>query len=277
MPVYQKHNGEYSNYPPSKDLAKRKSAKKYNAPNDCDVCLSKGYNCSLRYTANDKCVQCARLEAIDYYNGNTTDPKTHESAVAQGAEFYIVPDPCERAGHLGIRNVDDNMCAFCAKEKDQRLARSAPRNAARDAGLMWYDPIEPCEECGVQAPRRVNNNSCRNCEDISRTGARRQRSAARKAARAAGNMWYTPEAPCDVCGVLAPRRVNNNSCQNCEQEARTGRQRPDHGLPRDIILSRGDARILGLKVYRTGKACKNGHTGFRYVSTGNCVDCMRGD
>jgi hypothetical protein len=36
-----------------------------------------------------------------------------------------------------------------------------------------------------------------------------------------------------------------------------------------------DARRAGKMTYSTGKPCRRGHVGGRYVSTGNCVECMR--
>lgn len=38
-----------------------------------------------------------------------------------------------------------------------------------------------------------------------------------------------------------------------------------------------EARKRGLKFYNTGRPCLRGHTGDRYVSTGNCVQCLRAD
>lgn len=40
-------------------------------------------------------------------------------------------------------------------------------------------------------------------------------------------------------------------------------------------LSRADARLAGLTYYQTGKPCVHGHTGDRYVSTGNCAECIK--
>ena len=41
------------------------------------------------------------------------------------------------------------------------------------------------------------------------------------------------------------------------------------------IISRSEAKALGLKEYYTGKPCKHGHIAERYVSTRQCVECMR--
>jgi hypothetical protein len=41
------------------------------------------------------------------------------------------------------------------------------------------------------------------------------------------------------------------------------------------IISRGEARALGLKRYFTGKPCRHGHVAERGVNGGECVDCNR--
>lgn len=42
------------------------------------------------------------------------------------------------------------------------------------------------------------------------------------------------------------------------------------------IISRKEARALGLKRYFTGKPCSRGHYRERTTSTGNCLECSRG-
>lgn len=41
----------------------------------------------------------------------------------------------------------------------------------------------------------------------------------------------------------------------------------------DMIISREDARLLGFTLFRTGKPCKRGHTGWRSVAGGACLKC----
>ena len=43
----------------------------------------------------------------------------------------------------------------------------------------------------------------------------------------------------------------------------------------DTIISRAEAKSLGLKRYFTGKICKNGHTEERMVSSGGCIKCKK--
>jgi hypothetical protein len=42
------------------------------------------------------------------------------------------------------------------------------------------------------------------------------------------------------------------------------------------ITERETARLAGLKVYFTGKLCKNGHVSHRYVQSGTCAECING-
>jgi 5-methylcytosine-specific restriction endonuclease McrA len=41
------------------------------------------------------------------------------------------------------------------------------------------------------------------------------------------------------------------------------------------MVARGQAKILGLPKYKTGKACIWGHVAERYVSSGLCTECMK--
>ncbi len=220
MPIYYRKDGQPTNHPPSRELARKKKSLRYDSGEVCPVCNE----CTIRFTHNDECVHCKRLEAIEYYNNNHEDARNPQEAQRCGAQYFITSAMCEKAGHLGIRTLD-NECAFCAQEKTERKKKSNLRNEARERGDMWYTPTEPCKNCGVVAPRRVNNNSCRQCE------------------------------------------INNSS------------RSPDQQLMEDnpdMVISRKDARTLGMTVYRTGKPCSRGHTDFRYVSTGNCVACHKG-
>ena len=42
------------------------------------------------------------------------------------------------------------------------------------------------------------------------------------------------------------------------------------------IIDRDKARALGLTRFFTGEPCKHGHVVERYVSSGGCVECVRG-
>lgn len=42
-----------------------------------------------------------------------------------------------------------------------------------------------------------------------------------------------------------------------------------------IIIARSEAKSLGMKGYYTGSPCRGGHVGERFVSSGNCKECIR--
>jgi len=99
-----------------------------------------------------------------------------------------------------------------------------------------------------------------------------------------GERWYMPNRPCPKCGKMALKYVANGVCKGCMECAEIakedGRETADTIMMRenpDLIISRKDAQALGFKIYRTGEFCRRGHTSYRYVSTGQCIECLRGD
>lgn len=42
------------------------------------------------------------------------------------------------------------------------------------------------------------------------------------------------------------------------------------------VISRRDASRVGSKKFFTGKPCLHGHVSERYVTTGACIECLRG-
>jgi len=237
-----------------------------------------------------------------------------QRAAALGDSFYIRLEACRTHGHPGLTRVEDGDCWFCHERKQNRRARSEARKAgstyytpavacaecgthadrrvsddrclgcrpllrisdeerasARRKGWTYYQPSEPCPECGEHAKRRVSDNRCRGCSPMGR-----DKSSPRQEAIARGEKWYKPIDPCPRCNTTAMRRVADGRCSECagidtqpSADAVMMEQCPD------MVLTRKEARLADLSVYRTGKPCKRGHTGWRYVSTGACIDCMR--
>lgn len=203
-------------------------------------------------------------------------PTTAQAATERGLEVYITLDSC-RHGHTGLRRVEGG-CLQCWVDKNT----PSPRKQALAEGRATYLPKKPCGTCGQHAEKRVHNGSCLNCEALY---AQPKRVSLRQAAIAEGRSTYLPKQPCDVCRTHAEKRVVNGSCLGCEalrkqkrQDGRSNPDSPDAQMMRDtsdIVIGREMAKGLGFKVFRTGKACKRGHTGFRYVSTGGCLDCHK--
>lgn len=42
-------------------------------------------------------------------------------------------------------------------------------------------------------------------------------------------------------------------------------------------MERPEAKALGLKIYTTGRPCKNGHLTYRYTQSGTCAACINGE
>lgn len=300
MVIFYHHNGATSPHPTDRDAARRLRKSKYDDGVKCPTCESRpsGNSCSIKYTANGRCIHCCRLEAISFHATAAaglewpegvpiTDdmriaaslypidipghlfPDSPSKAVAVGSDVYLSVEPCPKAGHIGVRIASTRECWFCHRDKESKQ----PRIDARRAGDTWYTPSVPCPDCGMLADRRVHDDQCSNCESSGRSMSPRQ------AAIASGDKWYIPDKPCKACGTKALRHVDNGRCQGCRASPHTtgidDASRVMHDIP-DIVISRSDARLAGFTVYRTGRPCRHGHTGWRYVSTGGCIDCLRG-
>ena len=241
--IYSYPNGKLCPHPIDKLTAINHKSNLYDDNIKCKNCTES----SLKFTKTDNCIVCQRykatiiaailsngLESVIHYiddkpcfvffdswqtmpDGWLDEIRACVETVQSGKGVFY-GEPCEKAGHIGIRN-KDNKCLYCA---------------------------------AVMSPR--------------------------KAALEAGERHYMPDMPCGKCGAIARRRVDNGACEGCKpgQAGQDRRTTPSSILMRDcpdLIISRSDARSAGFKVYRTGKACLNGHTGYRRLSTGGCLEC----
>lgn len=293
--VYFHYDGTPSRNPTSYEEAKRHRKLRYDDRILCNLCNE----CSIKYTSTHACIHCARLEAMRFYNAATAaehvDPGTlsdHARAAAdaliadlgdydvasvtpndaltRGHAYWVRVEPCSKHGHVGLRTPNGD-CWGCLQARNARSARQRARAAGEDT----YAPDEPCKVCGAMAPRRVDNSRCVQCYPPRPVWSPRQQ------ALAAGERWYAPDTPCKRCGTTAPRRVDNGQCRGCTTPATPTEQAQRNDMissivesTPDLVMSRADARAAGMPVYRTGKACKHGHTAHRYVSTGACMQCV---
>lgn len=195
----------------------------------------------------------------------TASPR--KSAMAAGKNKYTPTEPCERCGNTADRSVYNGACAGCAAIKAE-----SPRQVAIRAGKRYYTPLEPCGRCGTTADRAVSNGVCKGC-------APDKYESPRQLAIRAGHTHYVPLEPCKVCNTRSERSVQSGACKGCRPVKADARKTPDTLMMEtapDMIMDREMAGNLGMKVYRTGEPCTRGHRGFRYVSTGNCIDCLKG-
>lgn len=304
MPTIFFHpDGSASPNPTSQKAAKKHRKARYDDLQVCPKCeqrheIEHGHRCSIKYTRSDRCIHCATLDAIYFFNlmvlsdkpapllSEPTDemrqafelfpdgcgdekraPISAQEAAEMGSPVWVRPDPCPAAGHIGVRTIEGD-CWFC--EQKTTATRNAPRIEAREAGQAWYTPTEACPDCGQHAPRNTRTNQCRSCHPLAT-----DMPSPRQQALDAGETWYTPTTPCPKCGTLAQRRVNNGACQGCQPTK--GATLSMGRCPPGTYLARADAQLLGFTTYNTGKPCKHGHTAERYTSTGGCVECLKKD
>ena len=282
--VFIKTNGEYSQNPTSRKDAIQLRRPRYDDDVQCHVCMS----CSVKFTSNNRCIHCARLDAIHFYNavacgipwpaarplhddlreareafpqcGDEFFPTTQAVAIKMGSPVWVRVDACAKAGHVGVRLLNGS----CWQCEVTNPARDPARAVARSQGEPTYTPSKKCARCNTKAPRRTQDNRCLGCHPINHDPAR-------AAARRRGDKIYTPSKKCPKCGTRSARDVMSNKCHGCNnhETAQLMNNNPD------LVITRADARTLRFKVYRTGEPCKHGHITWRYVSTSVCVECMR--
>lgn len=190
-------------------------------------------------------------------------PNTKERAIALKSHLYnedgaVCPD-CKAAGryHIDpIRYVSTDQCLKCIVEgvdgyEVQRHIIDWSKYTLRPHGckggphlLMYHRGTKRCVTCEKPTPRQI--------------------------AQAAGETWYMPDNYCKRCNTQSLKRVNDGRCKGCTPP----KVKEANPLPADTIMDRVTARSLGFKHYRTGAYCKRGHTGFRYVSTSQCCECL---
>lgn len=269
MSRFRDAHGQPSPLPCSPEDARRTRQTRYISDDVCEVC---GKN--IKYTATGGCYHCALLNSIDLF------------AFSVGAmNFIVVPEEFNggeistnfRQGSYGDRVVSrEYYDLILSTHKLLGTDDPAPTNSvkANERGLDLWVRAEPCPTHGHFGIRTLKNY-CYFCEQ------RRDTLSPRKQAISDGLTWYTPSEPCHRCGTLAERNVHNGSCRGCNPGAETvdNRKTPDSIIMEkypEMVIDRDAAKRLRMKIYRTGKPCRKGHSGFRYVSTGNCIECLRG-
>jgi rRNA maturation protein Nop10 len=250
----------------------------------CDRCKAEGRGDGkkARYLKDNSCSFCLSTDAhmlwSTWIQGDpgrpeiwSTDPQT---SIALGLDWYYGspshPIMCPHGPHLRKTSITTGRCVECEKDAAYfRALNKGPRAIARAAGERYYTPVEACPACGKVATRDVMSNACAGCS---------RNKGPRAIARAAGERYYTPVEACPACGKVAQRHVVTNGCTGCLKGV-DARRSPSQTFAKenpDFILSRESAVDLGFTLFRTGESCRRGHAGWRYVSTGNCLECLRG-
>lgn len=151
-----------------------------------------------------------------------------------------------------------------------------PQKAAAKGDNYYLSP-NMCKVAGHTGILTVSGHNCQACLDaktIKSVGP-----SPRQEALDAGEKWYTPLDPCPKCHTTALRYVANGRCQGCKplQRVEEGMTfTAETAMVRDypyLVFSKQRAIDNGLTLYRTGLACKHGHTTYRYVKDDACISC----
>ena len=217
----------------------------------------------LRYVSDDQCYSCLIEGCTDPISGDVWEGVNGLYRELAGSEFFTEPKGCKGGSHLVKFRKGTRRCVTC-----EELRAKAPRKLAIAAGEKWYMPDTPCNKCNTRSLKRVDNGQCQGCTPSEVTISPRQ------AALTAGETWYMPDNYCKRCNTQSLKRVNDGRCKGCAPPKVKAKVDEVNPLPADTIMDRVTARSLGFKHYRTGAYCKRGHTSFRYVSTGQCCECL---
>lgn len=257
-------NGAPIALPRNAEDAKRHRYAHYAGDEECPACVSRGFSGMLarkRYTATGGCVHCATVDAIELQS-----LATYAAAIDGGR--YVVLD-----GEDSGRAVPPEYVSRMEEALD--LVNGpfpTTRQGAVEMGVDYYIRDVPCRTKGHLGVNTIKGE-CYYCER-ERTALSPRQEAIRE-----GKKWYLPTEPCPKCNKVAEKRVDNGQCRGCtDNGADDGRETPDSVMMReapDLVISCEDAKAAGIRVYRTGLPCRKGHTGYRYVSTGNCIECLR--
>lgn len=231
----------------------------YDCGVECPKCRAAGFVGMVarkRYVSNDACVHCANLAALDLYE-NSAYPDVRRHVISNA--------------HIYGAGVSQSMKDVEALFSGEVFPTS--REAAKASGEKYFVTDAACKTRGHLGVRTLGGK-CYQCE------SKKNELSPRQEAIRDGKKWYLPNEPCPKCDKVAEKRVDNGQCRGCSDTGPgDGRETSDSVMMRecpDLIITREDAKAAGLGVYRTGGKCRKGHDGFRYVSTGNCIDCLRG-
>lgn len=245
--LFKLSNGGLAPHPDSRSHAVQIRHRLYLSDFKCNLC---GIS-STRFAKSDNCIMCQRfkIELTRYY------VKVNETS--------YVPWPENIPEALNNLETLDEVAKMVKLLKSDSLC------------VLHY---EPCHDHGHVRVSREDSSQCLTCATLLKP---------REQALLGGVDVYVSTSKCGGCGKLTLRDVSTKSCLACDHtphaaahaiDSEDHRQTADSVMMRenpDMVLSRKDAAQFDMKVYRTGKTCKDGHTDWRYVSTGNCITCLR--
>lgn len=293
-PVYEK-NGQYANYPWSREESISLNLPLYTGDVRCERCK---YRFPTYYTRSGKCSNCAVQDYSDFMQ-----PINFKKPVIERPDRVFTPkpgfkggEPCAWGPHM--REIDPltKECIGCVEETGRRsVSASAQIRGNLGAYISKAQAIEEGfplylgSMCPQKHPgwRFVSNNTCYHCNNAKFPMM--------------GHMRYLSDDPCEE-GHVGWRRTSDGECEEClkapifrgrplaspRPEGATvfSELTPNHKTKKfgpdmefalanpELRMSKEDAEIMGFSLFRTGAPCRNGHAGWRRVDSGACCDCL---
>lgn len=234
---YKLSNGTLGPYPEGRGLAARSSNRLYTDLKKCKNCKRITF-----ITASGRCVSCMRdqIAAVYMFDSIPDDDESYRPAFNLPDDFEPIPE-----AHDAVKLLKSGQ--------DLKLEKKV---------CVDYGHI------------RLTNDKYRRCY-FCETQRNKQEQATLY-----GDEYYLTRSKCGGCANTTLRNTTDSSCVDCGHvpQTRDGCLSPTSKMMLsnpDMIITRDDARDVDMTVYRTGEKCRRGHVGWRYVSTGNCIECLR--
>ena len=246
---YRFPDGSPCPHPTSYEQACEVKSRLYDNRERCKKCNSRY---TIRYTKTQECVSCSQLKAISLWH------------LHKGYTQYIWTD--EDGKHWAEASVGQIL-----EVSDEQMQEMKRLVEITNSSVDYTITDQQCKTHGHYGMKRLGK--CYECQQ------KRTKLTPRQEALHNGETWYTPDVDCPRCNQRALRNVHNGSCQGCNppRDNRITATSIMMDNNPNMVISREHARDLEMTVYRTGEPCSKGHTGWRYVSTGNCIPCKRGE
>ena len=174
---------------------------------------------------------------------------SREDALACGEARYLDPHGCPNCPNPGpkTRYVSGDVCVGCLR-RDVDMTRQLLRR-----GVSGPFP-ESVAQALAEGVDYFFEDLCTKGPHVRRTSIRTRRCLTCDEERGRGKRPRLEKAPGDGRSTTTSRFTRENP---------------------DMVLGKDEARLLGLTQFRTGQPCRKGHTGWRHVASGACVDCRK--
>ena len=236
MKLFKLADGSFAPHPDNRVDAVRLRRRLYTTKNKCEICNSS----RLRFTTTNNCMMCQRYKM---------ELVRHFKHYKEGGSITYWPDHVPEINDEKF--ISDVKNAILTLQENDLTVMQNPCSKHGHIALTFNGGCHYCKTCETPHKTAVNDS----------------------------NETYVSTVACKGCNKLTLRKTSDKSCLSCgythnKHVETTPEQQMMLDNP-DMVLSKSDAKLCGLKVYRSGNECKNGHKAWRYVTTSNCIECIK--